>query len=194
MAIRRSDKVRLARLAGPRLWEERRVVEERVKLRDRARFRTAVGVLLCLEGIDPETTCIARAIEEAEAALDAIPDSEELERTDEAYLARTSWFDEWQPKSRYRPPRVEEPIERDIERRMKRYRTDGKNPDLAKLSVFDLYCWCLSHYGESYDEAAGASGKAAEEAAKDLLLFLDTLPDNPSDEDIERAISARKNQ
>ena len=194
MAIHRSDRVRLARLAGPRLRAERAEVERRIKLRDRTRFRTAVGLLLQLEGIDPEATCVAGEIEEAEAELAAIPDTEALREADEAYLARTSWVDEWKPRPRYRPPVVEEPIERKIERRMKRYRTDLKNADLTRMSVFDLYCWCLSHYSDNYNEAAAASGKAAERAAKDLLLFLDTLPDDPTDEDIERALSAEENQ
>jgi hypothetical protein len=190
MAIRRSDRVRLAELAGPRIWPRRIEVERRVRLREHLSFCVLVGALLAIEDVDVETTCIARELRDAQAELDAIPDTDELEEADEAYLARTSWVDDWQPRPRYRPPLVDEPIERDIERRMKRYRTDLKDRDLAKMSVIDLYAWCLSKHGETYAEAAAA----AQKAAANLLLRLDELPDEPTDEDIERALLAEENQ
>jgi len=115
----------------------------------------------------------------------------ETERqADEAYLARTSWVEDWQPRSRYRPPRAEEPVEREIERLMQRYRTDLNDSDPTKMSAFDLCAWCLSRHGESYEEAAAA----AQKAARNLLLAIDGLPEDPTDEDIERAVSALENQ
>lgn len=190
MAIRRSDKVRLAELAGPRIWAKREEVEQRVKLRDHVSFCILIGALLTIEGVDGETTCIARELRDAEAKLAAIPDTDELDEADDAYLARTSWVDDWQPKPRCRPPLVEEPAERDIERRMKRYRTDLKDADPTRMSAFELYAWCLSKHGETYAEAAAAAAKAAE----DLLLRLDALPDEPTQQDIEQALSAEENQ
>ena len=190
MAIRPTDKRRLARLAGPRIWEERRAVERRVELCERVSFCDVVGVLLEMEGIDPETTCIPARLRKAQAELNAISDSEELEKADEAYLARTSWVEDWQPRSRYRPPRAEEPVEREIERLMQRYRTDLNDSDPTKMSAFDLCAWCLSRHGESYEEAAAA----AQKAARNLLLAIDGLPEDPTDEDIERAVSALENQ
>ena len=58
------------------------------------------------------------------------------------------------------------------------------------MSAFELYTWCLSRHGETYDEAAAECVKAA----KDLLLHLDKFPDDPAEEDIERARSAEENQ
>jgi hypothetical protein len=58
------------------------------------------------------------------------------------------------------------------------------------MSAFDLYCCCLSKHGTSYAEAA----PKAQEAAENLLLRLDGLPDDPTDEDIERAVYAQENQ
>jgi hypothetical protein len=192
MAIRVSGRRRLARLAGPRLWQERNAVEERVKLRDRHSFSLFVAILLDIEGVDPESTCIMDCYREAEAGLDAIPDTPELEWADEEYLARwdASWIDDLQRKSRYRPPlREEKTVEGEAERLMKRYRTGGEI-DFAKAPAFDLFAWCLSRRGETYEEAAAA----CETAAKDLLLRLDRLPDDPTEEDIERALSAEENQ
>ena len=185
MAIRRSDRLRLARLAGPRLWEERDAVEQRDRWRLRRSFALRVALLLCVEAVDPESTCIGDRYREAQAALDAIPDTPELQKTDEAYLARSdaSWIDDWQPKSRYRPPpREEKTFESEIERLMGRFRTDCEI-DVTKASPFDLYAWCLSKHGASYAEAA----PKAQKAAKDLLLRLDLLPDDPTQEDTDRA-------
>jgi hypothetical protein len=185
--------MRLARLAGPRLREERRAVEERIALRKRLGFFGRVAILLAVEEADPESTCIADRYREAKAALAAIPDTPELAKADAAYLARSAgrWSEDWQPRPRYQPPpRVEEPIKSAIERLMRRYRTDLRDSDLTKMSAFDLYAWCLSRHGETYDEAAAE----CEKAAKDLLLRLDRLPDDPTEEDIERALSAEENQ
>ena len=173
--------MRLARLAGPRLRAKRQEIERRVEFRDRFSFCALVGILLEIEGVDPETTCIARQCREAEAELAAIPDTPELEEADAAYLARTSWVDNWQPKPRYRPPRVEEPIEREIERLMTRYRTDLKDADLTKMSSFDLYTWCLSRHGETCAEAAAAAQKAAEDLLHEQEAELDDAEsDDPS--------------
>ena len=186
MAIRRSDRARLARLAMPLVAAKRSEVEERVKLRDRLSFCLRVAILLAVEEVDPESTCIVQRYREAEAELAAIPDTPELEKADEEYLVRwdASWIDDWQPKPRYRPPRVEEPIEREIERLMKRYRTDLKDSDLTKMSAFDLYAWCLSRHGAIYNEAAVECEKAAE----NLLLLLDESPEDATEEDIEQSI------
>ena len=193
MAIRRSDRVRLARLAGPRLWAERAEVEQRDQWRVRRSFALRVALLLCVEEVDPESTCIGDRYREAQVALDAIPDTPELQKADDAYLARedAGWVDDWQPKPRYRPPpREEKTFESEIERLMGRFRTDCKDMDITKHSPFELYAWCLSKHGETYAEAAAAAQKAAE----NLLLRLDDLPDDPTDEDIERALSDEENQ
>jgi hypothetical protein len=193
MAIRVSDRRRLAALADPRRREERHAVEERVALRKRLSFFGRVAILLAVEEVDPESTCIADRYREAKAALAAIPDTPELEKADAAYLARSDgrWSEDWQPRPRYQPPpRVEEPIKSAIERLMGRYRTDLRDSDLTKMSAFDLYTWCLSRHGETYDEAAAA----CQAAAKDLLLRLDQLPDDPTEEDIDRVLSAEENQ
>jgi hypothetical protein len=193
MAIRVSDRRRLAALADPRRREERHAVEERVALRKRLSFFGRVAILLAVEEVDPESTCIADRYREVKAALAAIPDTPELEKADAAYLARSDgrWSEDWQPRPRYQPPpRVEEPIKSAIERLMGRYRTDLRDSDLTKMSAFDLYTWCLSRHGETYDEAAAA----CQAAAKDLLLRLDQLPDDPTEEDIDRVLSAEENQ
>ena len=193
MAIRVSDRRRLAALADPRRREERHAVEERVALRKRLSFFGRVAILLAVEEVDPESTCIADRYREAKAALAAIPDTPELEKADAAYLARSDgrWNEDWQPRPRYQPPpRVEEPIKSAIERLMMRYRTDLRDSDLTKMSAFELYAWCLSRHGETYEEAAADCKKAA----KDWLLRLNNLPDDPTQEDISPVLSAEENQ
>ena len=178
MAIRRADRARLARLAGPRLREAHDAVEDRAKLRNKLCFFRRVALLLAVAEVEPESTCIARRLHEAEAALAAIPDTPELAKADEAYLAclDTRSIDDWQTP-RYRPPpRVEEPIKSAIERPMTRYRTDLTDIDLATHSPFELFAWCLSRHGATYDEAADKARKAAE----DLLLLIDELPNDPT--------------
>jgi len=178
MAIRRADRARLARLAGPRLREAHDAVEDRAKLRNKLRFFRRVALLLAVAEVEPESTCIARRLHEAEAALAAIPDTPELAKADEAYLAclDTRSIDDWQTP-RYRPPpRVEEPIKSAIERLMTRYRTDLTDIDLATHSPFELFAWCLSRHGATYDGAADKARKAAE----DLLLLIDELPNDPT--------------
>ena len=178
MAIRRADRARLARLAGPRVWAERHAVEERFKLRNKLCFFRRVALLLAVAEVEPESTCIARRLHEAEAALAAILDTPELAKADEAYLAclDTRSIDDWQTP-RYRPPpHVEEPIKSAIERLMTRYRTDLTDIDLATHSPFELFAWCLSRHGATYDEAADKARKAAE----DLLLLIDELPNDPT--------------
>ena len=179
MAIRRTDRLRLARLAGPRLRDARDAVEERARLRHRLCFFRRVTLLLAVAEVDPERTCIARRLHEAEAALAAIPDTPELAKADEAYLARldTRSIGDWQTTPRYRPPRrVEGPVKSAIERLMTRYRTDLTDIDLATHSPFELFAWCLSRHGVTYDEAADKARKAAE----DLLLLIDELPNDPT--------------
>jgi hypothetical protein len=185
MAIRRADRTRLARLAGPRVWAERHAVEDRAKLRNKLCFFRRVALLLAVAAVEPESTCIARRLHEAEAALAAIPDTPELAKADEAYLAclDTRSIDDWQTP-RYRPPpRVEEPVKSAIERLMTRYRTDLTDIDLATHSPFELFAWCLSRHGESYDEAAAAAAKAAE----NLLLRFDAERDKAAPAAAERA-------
>jgi hypothetical protein len=187
MAIRRSDKVRLARLAGPRLWAKQHEIEHRVELRDRVRFCMLVAMLLESDGVDPEATCVARTLRGARAELDAIPDTPELKKADNDYLAREdpSWIDDWQPKPRYRPPpRAEKTARGEIDRLIGRFRTDCKDMDIANHSLFDLFAWCLSKHGASYAEAAPECAKAA----KDLLLRLDLLPERMTEADLERSI------
>src|SRR5438270_7528644 len=186
MAIRRTDRLRLARLAGPRLRDARDAVEERARLRHRLCFFRRVTLLLAVAEVDPERTCIARRLHEAEAALAAIPDTPELANADEAYLARldTRSIDDWQTTPRYRPPRrVEGPVKSAIERLMTRYRTDLTDIDLATHSPVELFAWCLSRHGATYDEAADKARKAAE----DLLLLIDELPNDPTPGDPARA-------
>jgi hypothetical protein len=193
MAIRRTDRMRLARLAGPRLREERHAVEERVALRKRLSFFGRVAILLAVEEVDPESTCIAERYREVEVALATIPDTPELEKADAAHMARSGarWSEDWQPRPRYQPPpRVEEPIRSAIERLMMRYRTDLSDSDVTKMSAFELYAWCLSRHGETYEEAAAECKKAA----KDLLLRLDGLPDDAESDDSERAHLAQQSQ
>ena len=186
MAIRRTDRLRLARLAGPRLRDARDAVEDRAKLRNRLCFIRRVALLLAVAEVDPERTCIARRLDEAEAALAAIPDTPELAKADEAYLAclDTRSIGDWQTTPRYRPPRrVEGPVKSAIERLMTRYRTDLTDIDLATHSPFELFAWCLSRHGATYDEAADKARKAAE----DLLLLIDELPNDPTPGDPARA-------
>ena len=191
MAIRPNDRRRLARLAMPRVWEERRAVEERVRLRDRVGLCLVVALLLSMEEIDPESTCIMDRCREAEAALDAIPDTPELEAADEAYLARTGWIEDWRPMARYRPPRQEDAIESEVERLIGRYRADPlRELDVAQASGMELYAWCLSRHGATIAEAT----ENIEKAAADLLLLIDELPADATQEDIERAVLARENQ
>src|SRR5205085_8190126 len=138
MAIRRTDRLRLARLAGPRLREARHAVEDRARLRNKLCFFRRVALLLAVAEVEPESTCIARRLHEAEAALAAIPDTPELAKADEAYLAclDTRSIDDWQTP-RYRPPpRVEEPVKSAIERPMPRYRNRLPDINLAPKQPF----------------------------------------------------------
>jgi hypothetical protein len=73
---------------------------------------------------------------------------------------------------------------------MGRYRTDCRDIDVATASVFDLLAWCLARHGATVAEAQDD----IDEAAKDLELLLDRLPDDPTEEDIERALAAEENQ
>lgn len=187
MAIRQSDRARLARLAGPRLWARRHEVEHRFGLREDVRFCTLVGIMLMAEGVDPETTCVPRHLREAREALAAIPDTPELEQADDDYLDREDpgWIDDWQPKPRYQPPpRQEKTAKGEIDRLIGRFRTDCKDMDITKHSLFDLFAWCLSKHGASYAEAAPECAKAA----KDLLLDLDLLPEGATAKDLEDSI------
>lgn len=194
MAIRRNDRRRLARLALPLLWEQRQAVEERVKLRDQVGFCLLIALLLSMEEIDPEGTCIMNRYREAEAALAAIPDTPELEEADDAYLARadTGWIDEeWEHGQRYRPPpREEKTFASEIERLIGRYRSDIRERNFAVCSPMELYAWCLSRHGASFEEAA----ENVAEAAQDLLLLVEGLPEDATPEDIERALSGEENQ
>jgi hypothetical protein len=194
MAIRRNDRRRLARLAMPLVATKRNEVERRVQWRAEVAFCEHVEALLRLEGVDPESTCILRHLREAEAQLAAIPDTPALQEADEAYLARldTRWVDEeWKRGQRYRPPpREEKTFEGEVERLMGRYRTDIQNKDLTKASVMELYAWCLSRHGATIEEATADIAKAV----KNLQLRLDQLPDDATEEDIERALLAEEHQ
>ena len=194
MAIRANDRRRLARLAAPRILAQRDAVERRAGLREQRDFFEGVAMLLAIEGIDPQTTSVAIRLRDAEAKLAAIPDTPELEKADEEYLASadTRWIDEEQEKGRrYRPPaREEESFESEIERLMGRYRTDRRETDLTKASPLELYAWCLSRHGATYDEAAADVARTAQ----DLLLVLEALPEDATEDDIERALSALENQ
>ena len=194
MAIRRSDRARLARLAMPLVATKRSEVERRVEWRAGVAFCEHVEALLRLEGVDPEPTCVVRRLRAAEAELAAIPDTPALKEADEAYLARldTRWVDEeWKRGRHYRPPpREEKTFEQEIERLMGRYRTDIQTEDLTKASVMELYAWCLSRHGATIAEAAADIAKAV----KNLQLRLDQLPDDATEEDIERALLAEEHQ
>ena len=194
MAIRRNDRRRLARLAMPLVADRRNEVNLRVALRRSLGFFEYLHSLLLLEGIDPERTCLPGRLREAEAQLAAIPDTPELQRADEQSLARADfgWVDEeWERGRRYRPPAHEERTrESEIDRLIGRYRTDCQDIDLATRSPFELLAWCLSRHGANFDEAADEVAEAAE----DLQLLLDQLPDDPTEEDIERLLSAEENQ
>jgi hypothetical protein len=184
MAIRPNDRRRLARLAMPLVSARRDEVNHRVELRQSVDFLEYVEALLLLEGIDPERTCVKGHLHEADATLAAIPDTPELQRADDEYLARadTGWVDaEWDKGRHYRPPvREEESSKTEIERLMGRYRTDCRDIDVATASVFDLLAWCLARHGATVAEAQDD----IDEAAKDLELLLDRLPDDPTEEDI----------
>ncbi len=132
-------------------------------------------------------------LRETEAELAAIPDTPELRRADEAYLARnaTRWIDEkWERGRRYRPPpREEKTFASEVERLIGRFRTDCEI-DFAKDSPMDLLAWCLSRHGATIAEATDNIAKAAD----DLLLLLDELPDDATPADIKRALLAAENQ
>jgi hypothetical protein len=194
MAIRRSDRARLARLAMPLVATKRNEVERRVEWRAGVEFCEHIEALLRLEGVDPETTCVVLRLREAEAQLAAIPDTPALKEADEAYLARldTRWVDEeWKRGRHYRPPpREEKTFAGEVERLMGRYRTDIQNEDLTKASVMELYAWCLSRHGATIEEATADIARTA----KNLKLLLDQLPDDATEEDIERALLAEEHQ
>jgi hypothetical protein len=201
MAIRRSDRRRLARLAMPLVYAKRAAVERLVELRQSVAFCEYLGDLLLFEGIDPESTWVMRDLREAEAALAAIPDTPELRQADADFCARadTRWIDEeWQRNRRYRPPpRAEKTFRGEVERLIGRYRTDVRDKDLTKASPMELFAWCLSRHGATIDEAADDIAEAADdipEAAADLQLLLDELPEDATPEDIERALLAQENQ
>ena len=194
MAIRPSDRRRLARLAMPLVWAERHAVERRVELRRWVEIFSLIGALLAIEDVDPESTCLMDRLREAEAELAAIPDTPALRRADEAYLARadTSWVDEeWQRGRRYQPPpREAKTLASEVQRLIGRYRTDIPDKDLAKASPMELLAWCLSRHGATIEEAAADIAKAAE----DLLLDPEALPDDAAPGDPERADLDEENQ
>ena len=178
----------------PLVWAERHAVERRVGLRALVAEFELICVLLAIEGVDPESTCVPGRLREAEAELAAIRDTPALRRADEEYLARadTGWVDEeWQRGRRYRPPpREAKTVASEVQRLIGRYRTDIPDKDLAKASPIELLAWCLSRHGATIEEAAEDIAKAAE----DLLLDLDELPEDATPEDIERALFAEENQ
>ena len=194
MAIRRNDRRRLARLALPLVSARRDEVMRRVGLRRSVGFFEHLEVLLRLEGIDPEGTCVMPRLRETEATLAAIPDTPELRRADDDYLARadTGWVDrEWDRGRRYRPPPHEEKtFESEVERLIGRYRADLRERDFAACSPMELYAWCLSRHGASIAEAT----ENIAEAAKNLLLLVRDLPEDAAPEDVERALLAEENQ
>jgi hypothetical protein len=178
----------------PLVAARRGAVEHRDELRQRVGMFELICLLLLLEEIEPESTCLIRRLREAEAELAAIPDTPALRRADEEYLARvdTGWVDEeWERGRRYRPPPCEETTPAsEVQRLIGRYRTDITDKDLAKASPIELLAWCLSRHGATIEEAAGDIA----EAADDLLLFLDELPDDAAPDDPERADLAEENQ
>jgi hypothetical protein len=194
MAIRPNDRRRLARLAMPLVYARRDEVNRRMELRASLRCSEHVHALLLLEGIDPESTCVMRRLREVEAKLAAIPDTPELEEADEAYLARadTGWIDEeWRRGRRYRPPpREEKTFASEVERLIGRFRSDIREIDSVQASPIELYAWCLSKHGASFDEAT----ENVAEAAQDLLLLVEGLPEDATPEDIERALLGEENQ
>src|SRR6266446_2186620 len=167
MAIRPSDRRRLARLAMPLVVARRDAVERRVGRRALVAEFELICMLLAIEDVDPESTCVPGRLREVEAALAAIPDTPELRRADEAYLARadTSWVDEeWERGRRYRPPpREEKTTASEVQRLIGRYRTDVTDKDLANASPMELLAWCLSRHGATIQEAAADIAKAAED-------------------------------
>lgn len=177
MAIRRNDRRRLARLAAPLAAARHEAVHRRVELRRSVRFFGYLHSLLRLEGIDPESTCVAIRLREAEAMLAAIPDTAELQRADAEYLAGadTRWIDaEWESGWRHRTaPREEMSFKGELERLMGRYRGDPPEFDHAAKSPFELYAWCLSRHGATVPEAT----KNIAKAARALLLSADERPD-----------------
>ena len=184
MPIRHTDRRRLARLAGPRLRDEREAIKQRVALRRQFSFHARIALTLAAEGVDPESTCIADRYREAKAALDAIPDTPELAKADDAYLARcdTCRIDNGQPAPRHQPsPRDAKTFEGKIERLMNRLRTDCQI-NFANASPIELYTWCLSRQqGESYEEAAAAAQEAARNLLKKLRGELDEATPTESD-------------
>ncbi|HEX6440539.1 MAG TPA: hypothetical protein VF007_00025 [Stellaceae bacterium] len=194
MAIRPNDRRRLARLAMPLVYAKRAEVSRRMELRASFCFSKHLEALLLLEGIDPESTCVMRGLREVEAKLAAIPDTAELRQADEEYLARidTGWIDaERQRGRRYRPPpREEKTFDSEVERLIGRYRSDIREKDFTKASPMELYAWCLSRHGATIAEAT----ENIDEVADDLLLLLDRLPQDPTDEDLERVLAAEENQ
>jgi len=178
MAIRRNDRRRLARLAMPLAYARRDEVMRRVRTRESLAFYESLCGMLRLEGIDPEKTCVVGGLRAVEAWLAAIPDTPELRRADDDYLARvdTGWIDEeWRRGSRYRPPpRDEKTFGSEVERLIGRYRADPRERDFAACSPMELYAWCLSRHGASIAEAA----ENIAEAAQDLLLLVEGLPED----------------
>jgi len=178
----------------PLVLARRDAVDGRESLRNRVAFFEQIGALLLIEKIDPESTCLMDRLREAEAALAAIPDTPELRRADEEYLARadTGWVDaEWRRGRRYRPPsREEKTFAGEVQRLIGRYRTDVTEEDLANASPIDLFAWCLSRHGATIEEAAADIAKAAE----DLLLDPEALPDDAAPGDPERADLDEENQ
>ena len=76
-----------------------------------------------------------------------------------------------------------------MERLIGRYRTDCEI-NIATASPMELLAWGLSRHGATIDEATGNIEKAAE----DLLLRLDELPDDATQEEVERALLAVEHQ
>jgi hypothetical protein len=177
----------------PLVSAKRAAVERRVGRRALAAEFELICVLLAIEDVDPESTCVIGRLREAEAELAAIPDTPALLRADEAYLARadTRWIDEeWQRGRRYwPPPREEKTFSGEVQRLIGRYRTDCEI-DVVKASPIELLAWCLSRHGATIEEAADPIAKAAE----DWLLALEALPDEAAPRDPERAALTEENQ
>jgi hypothetical protein len=158
MAVRRSDRRRLARLAAPRVAARLYAVEHRRSLRSTVAMGETIRGLLEALNIEPAGTHAIRYAEGAAAELAAIPDTPELRQADTEYCERrdTGWIGQEWGRGRYRPPIETKTVADELKRLIKLYR-ERPAIDLAQASMYETYAWCLFRCRIAIEAAADGS-------------------------------------
>jgi hypothetical protein len=129
----RAREARIARLAAALASAESARIDHRSALRATATIGAVVRCALAAKGIDPAIATRLREADAAEAALAAIPDTQELQQADHGYAAG-------EPDC---GPGALDAFVAETRRLATRYEADCEI-DLAAAPLADLFAWCLS--------------------------------------------------